>query len=195
MGILTREDILHLPGIVGSRYNGLRMTAEEYLQLPVDGQRYELVDGVVIMTPSPLPEHQEIAALVTHLLISQLASAPGARVIPDVDVRLRENLVYRPDIVAFRPGVLPRGRRIDFAPNLVVEIISPSSVASDWVTKRRDYEAAGVAEYLLIDPQQRRIVLFRLRGGAFDAIDVDGLTPLESLPGVVIDPTPITRLF
>lgn len=130
---------------------GLRMTADEFLALGETDQRLELVDGVVVMSPSPVPLHQRIARLLMRQIEDTLP--PGAQLFHETDVVLAHRLVYCPDIVAYAPGKL-RGipARLDTPPDLAIEILSPENRRKDLVTKREDYEKHGVGEYWIIEP-------------------------------------------
>ncbi|MBI4579614.1 MAG: Uma2 family endonuclease, partial [Planctomycetes bacterium] len=146
-----------------ARYHGLRMTADEYLRLPDDGRWYELIDGVVCMSPSPTPAHQKVAARLVGQISAWLDRHPIGEVFVEVDVQLGVgprggDLVYRPDVVFVRgdaAGAITD--RISGPPHLVVEIISPSSRRFDHETKKGDYERCGVEEYWIIDPERREM--------------------------------------
>lgn len=112
-------------------YDGLRATAEEYFALPDDEFRYELIDGVILMSPSPTTNHQHVAAQIFLQLSSFLQNSPVGMVFYEIDIRFSANLVYRPEIVFVRKENLPRAvPRIDFAPDAIVEVVSPESRAS-----------------------------------------------------------------
>ena len=138
-------------------YAGLTMTADEYLALGETPERYELIHGVVCMTPSPGADHGAIAVEVT----SQLRNA-GFRAFADIDLRLSPETVYRPDVCAYRrERIEGRIKRLPPAPDLVVEILSPSNKALDLITKRADYERADVGEYWVVDPDTLRFRCWR----------------------------------
>src|SRR5262245_59038093 len=121
-------------------YNGLRMTADEYLSLGETPDRYELVDGVVIMSPSPTPIHQLLIQELQLQAGLYARAHSGTLVFPDTDLRLGPRQVYRPDLSVYAPGRW-RGipERLDLPPDLVIEIISPGSKPFDLITKRADY--------------------------------------------------------
>src|SRR5438045_3873811 len=97
-------------------YAGLRMTADEYLSLGETPERYELVEGVVVMSPSPLPLHNELVLEIAYQL-KRFASKSGVRIFPDTDVRFGPGTVYRPDLAVYRAGRLPdRSTRLEPAP-------------------------------------------------------------------------------
>src|SRR6185295_1633314 len=115
--------------------------------------RYELVNGVVVMSPSPTPRHQRIAFLLALQIEGWAESTAGIHVIPDVDIRVGPDKVYRPDIVVYRHTRLPAiPTRLTVPPDLIVEVLSPGSESMDYVVKRDDYDRFGVAEYWVIDP-------------------------------------------
>src|SRR5947207_907567 len=93
------------------QYTGLRLSADEYLALPDDGFRYQVINGVVVMSPIPTPRHQRVQLEISAQLLSYLKSKPVARVVPDVDVRFGPDLVYRPDVVVIRTERLPKPLR------------------------------------------------------------------------------------
>jgi Uma2 family endonuclease len=152
---------------------GLRLTADEYFDLPDDGFRYELVDGVAVMTPSPLPIHQYVAEEIAFQLHAFLETNPIGWVLREVDVQLggdqaHQPLVYRPDIVVYMKARLPNlPPRLDVAPDLIVEVISPASRRFDHETKKADYQRCGVSEYWLIDPHLKTMTFYRLEGGQY----------------------------
>lgn len=147
-------------------------TVEEYLSWPEDDQRYELIDGVPFEMNAPGYEHQRlVAALHVELEIHQRArhktgggdgQPPCVIVESPIDVILSDITVVQPDlIVVCNPAIVVDGR-VRGAPDLVVEVLSPSTAAKDRKHKRRLYEAAGVPQYLLIDPAYRYAELYSL---------------------------------
>ncbi len=149
-------------------YNGRRMTADEYLGLPETCEQYELVDGVIIVSPSATWGHQRIAREILLQLTQFLEKNPIGEAVGDVDVRLRENLVLRPDVVFLSSEKAARVTSyIDEPPDLVVEIVSPGAVQRDLQDKKHDYETAGVGEYWVIDPEAGKMHFFALDAGRF----------------------------
>lgn len=144
------------------------MTADEYLAIGETFERYELVDGVVCMSPSASFEHQKISTEIATQIAIYLRTCPIGDVVTETDVRLRDDLVYRPDVVFLRAEAAARCTgAITETPDLVVEIISPDSRGYDSRTKRDDYEAAGVGEYWLIDPEREKFQFLVLREGVY----------------------------
>jgi Uma2 family endonuclease len=155
------------------QFIGLRLSAEEFFALPDDGCRYELVNGVVIVTPSPLPRHQKVALEIARQLANYLEKNPVGDVFPETDVHLGQgaaggDLVYRPEMVYFRAERLGSlDERLVGAPDLVVEVVSPPTRYKDIRTKRDDYERLGVREYWMVDPDRDSITFLRHDGTKF----------------------------
>lgn len=176
---------------------GLRLSAEQFFALPDDGNRYELVDGITFMSPSPTPRHQRILMEIAFQLETYLRGNPVGLIFPETDVQLGAARVYRPELV-FLPAdrVAANLARIVDVPALVVEIVSPATRAIDTQTKKDDYEAAGIHEYWLIDPDDETLSFFRLHGGRYKLVSVEGQSfRSEAVPGFTLDLEPIRRAF
>jgi Uma2 family endonuclease len=175
-------------------YAGLTMSADEYLSLGETPDRYELIHGVVCMSPSPGADPGALAVEITH----QLANA-GVRTFAEIDLRILGDTVYRPDICAYRAErIVGRVRRLPPAPDLVVEILSPSSKALDLITKRADYERAGVGEYWVVDPETLRFRVWRREGAVLveAPVEADAATlACGALPGFMLDLRAVQALF
>lgn len=175
-----------------------RYTLEDYLSWPEDVRR-ELIDGGVYdMTPSPTILHQELVGKLAYAFQSSLDSwnegsgggGSDCRVLlAPIDVVLTPNTVVQPDVVLVcDPLKLSGGRYVDGAPDLVVEVLSPSTALKDRREKRGIYEAAGVREYLIVDPDEHYVEYYRLdengRYGAsmlLGAADALGLMALPEM--------------
>ena len=159
---------------------GLRMTAEEFLARPEDKTRYELIDGVVVMSPSPGVRHQRIAAEVFKQLVNHVDKRRLGFVFYEIDVLIGRgpegrDLVYRPEMIFIRAERENQiTERIRIVPDLIVEIVSPDSRSLDTMTKRDDYEQAGVGEYWIIDPERGTFTFYRLIDHRFVALDPHG---------------------
>lgn len=146
-------------------------TIQDYFQWP-DDLRCELIHGEVYdMAPAPTLAHQEAVGALYALLREQLvgqgrtdSGEPSCRIfVAPVDVVLAKDTVVQPDLaVVCDAGKLESGHYVDGAPDLVVEVISSSTVLKDRREKRALYEAAGVMEYLLIDPVEHYAEIYRL---------------------------------
>lgn len=136
--------------------------------------RWELINGVAYdLTPTPGSEHQRVSSQL-HLAMGNALEAAKRRVggggcelfAAPTDVFLEAGVVQPDLLVVCDPAkVSPRG--IEGAPDLVVEILGPSTASKDTVRKRWSYEAAGVPEYLIVDPEERIGLLLRLEGGQY----------------------------
>lgn len=135
-------------------------TVADYMNWP-DDVRCELIHGVVYdMSPAPVIEHQVLSGKL-HLRLASLVNARrgggGGSVCSvlyaPVDVVLSEDTVVQPDlIVVCDSAKLANGRNVQGAPDFVLEVLSPATAAKDKREKRALYEAAGVREYLIVDP-------------------------------------------
>ena len=146
-----------------------KLTYDDYLLFADDGRRHELIDGEHYVTPSPSLRHQEISKrlfrwldgyLQTRLL-GEVFYAPVDVVPTDVDV-VEPDLLY---VSNERAGILRDPVR--GAPDLVIEIVSPSSRKTDEVVKRKLYERIGVREYWVVDPELDVVKVYRREGEKF----------------------------
>jgi Uma2 family endonuclease len=124
--------------------------------------RLELIDGELFVTPSPTPLHQDISGNLYTLFRSVVFESGRGRVyFAPLDVQLAENTVVQPDLVVILSdrSVLTEAR-VEGAPSLAVEIISPSTSVYDRVTKRNLYAQYGVPEYWLVDPDAKTVTIY-----------------------------------
>lgn len=172
---------------------GLRMTAGDFLCLGETIEHYELVDGVVVMSPSPTPWHQKIIRLILRQLEPYADAHPGFEFFADVDLVLSDKKVYAPDIVCYCPGRLVRIPHVlELPPDLVIEVLSPGTKAFDLTTKRDDYEKFGVIEYLAYDPADGKLRCFRRSGAQLLDMPVSGeVFDTAALPGWRLDLRPL----
>ncbi len=139
-----------------------RYTVAEVLEFPSDGNRYELVDGELLVTPAPRFRHQEVLGEVFSLLHQYLRSNPRGKVLlSPADITWgSDHDLAQPDIfvVAAEEARDPDTKWEAIRTLLLaVEIISPSSTRYDRVTKRRLYQRRGVAAYWVVDPDARLV--------------------------------------
>lgn len=161
---------------------------EDYESLP-DHPRHELIYGRLYVTPSPFLRHQVIVlALAEHL--NRMADAAGGFVlIAPMDVHLAEHSVVQPDVIyVSRQGASTLDRWIEGAPDLHVEVLSPGSVRRDRGEKLRLYAESGVAEYWIVDPEERQIEFLHNRGGEMTVLlPVDGVYVSPVHPEIRLD--------
>jgi len=143
-------------------------TYSDYARLPDDGNHYEVLDGELLVTPSPSPWHHRVSFRVSTALDSYVTRYDLGVVIPDVDLLFRTGQFLRPDLLVVpessRAGITNRG--IELAPSLVVEIFSPTSGAIDRVKKPARYGDFGIPEYWVLDPEERCAWVWRFAAGA-----------------------------
>jgi Uma2 family endonuclease len=169
------------------------LTYDDLLALPDDGKRYELIDGVLVEMPGPSWMHADIVgAFFTLLRVYVQSNFPGGKVLTaPVDVWLSEHRVVQPDILYVRPGrpsLFAQPPAVRGAPDLVIEVLSPSNPEHDLLTKYAIYEQAGVPEYWSADQAAAVMTVNVLRDGRYvEHPIVDGLATSEVLPGLQID--------
>ncbi len=144
-----------------------KLSFEEFRQLPVDGKRYELVRGEVHVTPAPATRHQAVVQnLSGNLWPFVIKNHLGEVWTAPLDVRLSGDTALQPDLVFIsnaRAGIIQENW-IAGAPDLVVEVLSPSTAAYDRATKLPVYAEAGVPEVWLIDSQAKTVEVLKLQG-------------------------------
>ena len=142
----------------------MKITSEQFLLLGQDppGTRLELVDGDIVVSPSPSYEHSFTDTQLRSLLALHINENALGELVGDVDTIFDQLDVRRPDIIFIakaRTKLRDRKRHgIRFAPDLCVEIVSPESQDYDREEKFKLYEKCGVAHYWIVDPFTDRIV-------------------------------------
>lgn len=144
---------------------GRPLTEDDLEELPSDGHRYELVDGVLVVTPAPSEPHQS-AVVALAVLLAGLCPPELKLLVAPFDVRLAADTVLQPDVLVCRRGDLTR-RNLPASPVLAVEVLSPSTRRIDLALKRSRYEAAGCPSYWVVDPDVPSIVAWELHGSAY----------------------------
>lgn len=166
-------------------------TREEVLALPDDGMRHELVDGELLVSPSPGGRHQvALSALFARLLPYVLEHRLGQLLWSPADLDLDADQLVQPDIFLLRDvaSVVEWGWRGAGIPLLVVEALSPSTARHDRITKRRLYQRAGIPTCWIVDLEARLVEVWTPED-ASPRIVTDVLTWQSSpeLPPLVID--------
>ena len=145
-----------------------KLTYQDYLLLPDDGKRYEIIDGELYMTPSPITRHQVISGRVHYVLMAYLETHPiGAVFAAPLDVLLTDVDVVEPDLLFIHnngPAKVTE-KNIQGPPDLVIEILSPGTAGRDRELKRKRYQHFGVREYWLVDPNQNTLEILQLNDG------------------------------
>jgi Uma2 family endonuclease len=167
-------------------------TYEDYAALPNDGRRYEIVNGVLVMTPAPTPEHQDIVGEIYVALRAYVKLTGLGRVfMGPIDVQLSPNNTFQPDLVVVLNTHLERvaEKKIIGAPDLMVEIASPSTAAYDRLTKYEKYAQAGITEYWIVKSTRRTVEVLVLENGEYRSLGVFG--EQATLPSRVIPGLPV----
>ncbi len=167
-------------------------TYEDYAALPDDGLRYEIVNGVLVMAPAPTPEHQDIVGEIYVALRAYVKLAGLGRVfMGPLDVQLSPENTFQPDLVVLLNAHLERvtEKKISGAPDLAVEIASPSTAAYDRLTKYEKYAQAGITEYWIVKPTSRAIEVLVLERGEYRSLGV--FSEQATLPSRVIPGLPV----
>ena len=142
----------------------VRFTYSDYCLLPED-KRYELIGGELYMAPAPLTRHQVILFNLLLLIGPFVRQRNIGRLLPaPVDVIFSDEDVLQPDLIfiaADRQGIVTE-RACEGAPDLVIEILSPSTGQRDRGLKRKVYANYGVKEYWLVDPESHSVQVLRL---------------------------------
>ena len=148
-------------------------TYQDYLKLPEDGNRYQVINGELVMAPSPLPLHQivsgelflSIGNYVKDKKLGMVFSAP-------LDVVLSEDNVLQPDIlfISKERQQIITDKNIAGAPDLVIEILSPATAYYDLFDKKEIYQKFGVKEYWIVDPMRQWMELYHLQKSQFELI-------------------------
>lgn len=139
------------------------MTYEQYCLLPEDGKQYELIDGELFMTPAPKPQHQKIVLRLAEELSRYVRkNSLGEVFVAPVDVLMDRHTVLQPDVLFISHGRLAivGEEAIEGAPDLVVEVLSPSTFYKDLRKKMTAYSQFGVQEYWIVDPETQTIELY-----------------------------------
>ena len=149
-----------------------KMTAAEFFQLPETTQPTELIEGELIVSPSPIPEHQFANQDLVILLRGLI---PHGRVVyAPMDVVFDDENTVQPDIfwVAQDGRCQQTDRHFVGPPELIIEILSGGSVRLDRVKKFQLYERHGVTEYWIVDPLQQYVEVYVLADGKYTLQDI-----------------------
>lgn len=166
-------------------------TVERVLALPNDGNRYEVVDGELLVSPSPELNHQEAVLTLAARLRSYVQSIGIGRVsIAPADIQLDERTLVQPDVFVFEPpaGVRPASWKDVRSLLLAIEVLSPRTARIDRQTKRLRYQRHGIPEYWIVDLDSRLFERWRPGDNRPEVIhETIEWRPDESKPGITID--------
>lgn len=154
------------------------LTYEDYVQLPNDGKRYEILEGELAVTPAPSTKHQVASANLFKCVSRYIDDNNLGRLLyAPIDLILEPTSVLQPDLVFIsnsRQNIVT-ARAIEGVPDLVIEILSPTTSRTDRVTKAQLYARHKVPGYWIIDPDQEALEIYLL--------DVEGYRLAATLHG------------
>ena len=173
-----------------------KLTYEDYLLVPEDGKRYEIIGGALYVNAAPNSYHQAILGRLYIEFNKQIAEAKhGLVFLAPFDVQLDQHTVIQPDLTIIlndRRSYLTKAK-FDGVPSMVIEIISPSNPSHDRKLKRKLYEQTEIQEYWIVDPEQKKLEQLVLADGAYEVREAATSTvSLSITPEATID---ITGLF
>lgn len=157
-----------------------RWTYEDYVRLPDDGRRYEIIEGVLYGTNAPDFDHQYAVhqiAVALELWVRDrnggiVLTAPFEVHLPNIAQPVQPDVLF---ISAVR-RLVPGSKLFEGAPDLIVEVLSPSTIRVDRTVKFNAYERAGVREYWLVDSKMQAIEVYVLTEGEFALLGQFGPT-------------------
>jgi Uma2 family endonuclease len=141
-----------------------KLTYDDFVNFPDDGQRHELIDGEHYVTPSPATIHQQLVGRLHLTLGNWLQRHPiGEVFLAPLDVVLSLHDVVEPDLLVVLSDQtdIVTAAHVRGAPALVIEVLSPGTRRRDTGLKQRLYDRAGVREYWLVDPDERTVTVCR----------------------------------
>jgi Uma2 family endonuclease len=181
--------------------SGVKLTYDDFLLFPDDGNRHELIDGEHYVTPTPFTKHQRIVTALTGLIWTHLQTQPIGEVfgVP-LDVVFSDYDVVEPDLLYVsreRAAAILTVKHVRGAPELVVEVGSKSTRKRDETIKRRLYERFGVDEYWIVDTELDAIKVYRRVGDRFErtaelTLEAGDVLTTRLLPGLEL---PLARIF
>ena len=150
---------------------GVKLTYDDFVLFPDDGLRHELIDGEHYVTPSPNAQHQQIVLKLGARILEWVEHHGTGRVfIAPFDVVFSHADVVEPDVLYMssdRATSILKSANVQGPPELVVEVVSPSTRRRDENAKRALYEEAGVSEYWVVDPERESVRVYRRDGTQF----------------------------
>jgi Uma2 family endonuclease len=149
-----------------------KLTYEDYCLIPDDGRRHEIIDGVHYVNAAPSTYHQHVSKRLQYQLYTKIELAGhGVMYNAPVDVHLTKHDVVQPDLVVILNAkkFIITPTKVKGVPDLLVEILSPSSIDHDRERKRNLYESCGIPEYWIVDPFDHKLEQLVLRDGRYQS--------------------------
>jgi len=154
-----------------------KFTYQDYLHLPDDGKRYQVIDGELHRVPAPIPKHQMISMNLERILYDYARKEDGRVFHAPCDVVFTDIDVVQPDVfyVCHDRLEIIKEKNVQGAPDLIVGILSPYSEKIDKITKTKLYARFGVKEYWIVDPDKKKVTVLKLKGESYKTQDVSGV--------------------
>jgi Uma2 family endonuclease len=170
--------------------------------MPEDGNRYELIEGELLVSRAPSLAHQRISRNLLILINDYLARNPIGEVLATPGVMFSDSSGVIPDLVFIsneRRAEIASGERVTGAPELVIEILSPGTenARRDRLAKRQLYGKYGVKEYWVVDPEYRVVEIYHSENGALEFIGGlhdEGKISSDLLPGFECEASAIFKI-
>lgn len=167
----------------------LKLGYDDYVLFPDDRNRHEIIDGDHFVNPAPSTYHQTVSKRVQYVLYSEIELKDmGVVFDAPIDVQLSAHDIVQPDLVVVlndsTAKVTPS--RIQGSPDLLIEILSPSTAKSDCELKRRIYERSAVREYWIVDPDSHTVRQLVLKNGIYEERPLSDDVVLAVLPQVKV---------
>lgn len=164
------------------------ITLEEFDAMEKDEcLNYELIDGIVMMSPRPGKTHQRI--LLNLSIAFRRTLDNGCTVYPEIELLLDDNILV-PDISILCNDDTPKATRHQKPPLIVIEIVSPSSSSRDHITKRYKYESLGIKEYWIVSPEEKCVTVLYFAANTHEMY-CSGQVKSVIMPEIQIDTTEI----
>ena len=166
---------------------------QDYLELPDDRNRYEIIEGELIMSPAPFTNHQRIVRKVIFALLKFIEEEQsGELFFAPTDVVLNNSNVVQPDILFIlnENSKIIAEKHIKGVPDLIIEITSPATGYYDFSGKKDLYEKFGVQEYWIVDPMKHRVEIYYHSGQKFELsqrLEKEGQITSHVLKGLQIN--------
>ena len=175
-----------------------RYTYHDYVQWD-DDQRWELIDGVPYMMAAPRVNHQRIVQRIGFWFHQALKGKPCEPFFAPVDVRLNfdkaDDTVVQPDVFVVCDPTKITEKTVDGIPDLVVEVLSPSTSRNDRWFKYNAYQSAGVREYWIVDPDNRTVEVYLLIEGLYHKDNVYDTKGIIKPNMLAIPEMPVIDMF
>jgi Uma2 family endonuclease len=128
--------------------------------------QWELIDGIpYAMSPMPVPKHQIIASNLTIEFGNELKKCKSCKVVQPLDYRVADDIIVQPDLLIVCADI--NKKYLDFPPDLIVEILSPSTALKDRHSKFTIYEQQQIRYYLIVNPDQEEVEVYAIENGTY----------------------------